>query len=54
MVDIYFEGSTTEKIATFKYHEDYIELLPTLQLMAKERGYDHVSESLKYEEEDSE
>lgn len=45
MIKIYFESRTSsEHIASFAYEENYIRLLPTLELMAIEAGYDRVTE----------
>lgn len=45
MYKVYFENNRgADLVAIFAYEEDYITLNNILELMAKERGYDRITE----------
>lgn len=47
MINVYFESDGyAELTATFTHEEDYNTLATVLEVMAKERGFDRVTESV--------
>ena len=50
MVKVYFErNGYAEEIGTFVSEDRYNQLLPLLEKLAKEDGFDRVTESIEYE-----